>query len=108
MAQISREVILHCPRCGEVMIYEQEQDFWRCPRCCGEWWEDESKVRFIESEKREKEDKEKLRWQLRWSLAKGYTEVLPLGGAIGYKGRGNKSGRKRKKPVKKRRPWEII
>jgi len=29
--------ILHCPNCGEVMVYE-DMGFWKCPRCGSEFW----------------------------------------------------------------------
>lgn len=37
MEALTNEEILHCPRCGEVML-RQEPGFWKCPRCDGEWW----------------------------------------------------------------------
>lgn len=30
--------IIKCPRCGEVMIYKKDFEYWKCPRCDGEFW----------------------------------------------------------------------
>jgi ribosomal protein L37AE/L43A len=98
---LAAEVILHCPRCGEVMIHEKKQGFWKCPRCGGEFWDDESKLAMLEQKEAEKVVAVELRKQLLWSLGKGYTEVLPPV-AVWVPGKGSrKSGRKRKKPVKR-------
>ena len=31
------EEILKCPKCGEIMLYEKEPGFWKCPICAGEF-----------------------------------------------------------------------
>ena len=49
------EKILFCPRCGEAMI-KQSQDFWKCPKCGGEWWPDEDKLAYLEEERRAHND----------------------------------------------------
>lgn len=95
MARLSRDVILQCPRCQEVMI--REPGFWRCPRCGGEFWDDESRLREMESQEMERQMQEALRLQARWCLGRGYTEVLPLVPIIDPRSRGNRSSRKKKK-----------
>ncbi|RJQ25536.1 MAG: hypothetical protein C4589_11090 [Peptococcaceae bacterium] len=98
---ILAEKILHCPRCGEIMIYEK-QGFWCCPRCDGEFWDDESKLLLLKSEERTRAQEEQLQKQMRWAVGGRYTEVLPLIPVRDYRSSGSRlSRRKRKKPVKR-------
>lgn len=83
---------LTCPDCGAEMQYDKKFNFWKCPDCRGEWWPEEPD---------EEEDCSPV-------LVSRYGgEVLPTV-PIPKKKHGNrKSGRKRKKPVKKWKPrWE--
>lgn len=97
---LGKDVILHCPRCQEVMI--REPGFWRCPRCGGEFWDDESRLREMESQEMERQMQEALRLQARWCLGQKYTEVLPAGPTDPRKrGSHSSSRRKKKKPVPK-------
>lgn len=91
------EEILHCPRCGEVLVREP-QDFWKCPQCGGEWWDDSSKLAEMKAEERSRVLASELRQQMLWSLSKQYTPVLPPVVIIDPNKRsGSRSGRKRKK-----------
>jgi|GEM_PF-3026931 len=95
----NREGTLYCPRCGEKMVYDP-MDFWKCPRCGGEFWDDEEKLAEVQAQELAFAARGELREQLKWSLGKRYTEVLPLEPVIDWRSRGSrKSGRKRKKPV---------
>lgn len=85
----NREII-KCPRCDEVMIYDQENEFWKCPACLGEFW---PKVEFNQAE---------LPPVLVDKMVKQvYQEEIRTGYVPGTKKKGgSKSGRKRKKPKK--------
>lgn len=97
MAKVSKEEILHCPRCNEVMIHDRT-GFWKCPKCGGEWWDDESKLAIIKEQESAFMSEERLRLQIRWSLSKKFTEVPPLIPVIDPRSRGSRSS-KRKKPL---------
>lgn len=99
MARVTKEEILHCPRCNEVMIHDRG-GFWKCPKCGGEFWDDESKLAIIRERESALESDERLRAQLRWSLSKRFTEVPPLVPVIDPRSRGSRSS-KRKKPLPK-------
>lgn len=93
------EKILFCPRCGEAMI-KQSQDFWKCPKCGGEWWPDEDKLAYLKEERRAREYDEQMWLVGRMGLCRaGYKPVLPYGYVKGTKkgGGSSSSGRKRKK-----------
>lgn len=92
------EKILFCPRCGEAMI-KQSQDFWKCPKCGGEWWPDEDKLACLEEERRAREYDERMRLISYVTLCRAsFKPVLPPGPVPGYKkGGGKATGRKRKK-----------
>ena len=87
---------LRCPRCGEVM--QSKDGYWKCPRCGGEWWPDEAKLACLEEEERARAMEAEIRHQLRWSIGKAFTVVMPLTPCFIIKGSSNKSGRARKKP----------
>ena len=92
------EKILFCPRCGEAMI-RQSQDFWRCPKCGGEWWPDEDRLAYLDEERRAREFDERIRAVSWGALCRAsYKPVRPYGYVKGAKkGGGNKaSGRRRK------------
>lgn len=96
--------ILHCPRCSETMIFDKALDFWKCPRCDGEWWEDTSKLQHLEREARYKKMEFDLREQLRWTIGAEPTMVLPLVPIVDKSARGSRSsGKSRKKPPSRRR-----
>lgn len=92
--------IIKCPICNEVTIKDPvDGDHWKCPKCGTEIWPDISKLSLIKAEAAAKMAREKLREQLRWSISKRYTEVLPPVPVINPGSRGSRSsGRKRKKP----------
>jgi hypothetical protein len=75
--------------------------FWRCPRCGGEFWDDESKLAIIQERQSVIVAEETLRHQIRWSLSKRCTEVPPLVPVIDPKARGGRSTSKRKKKMVK-------
>jgi uncharacterized Zn finger protein (UPF0148 family) len=95
MARMSTGLILHCPRCGEVMI--RDNGFYRCPKCNGEFWDDESKLAIIREQESVRYSEEYMRLHIRWSLSKRCTEVPPLVPVIDPKARGSRSSVKRKK-----------
>lgn len=99
-AVASKVEILHCPRCNEVMIRDR-MGFWRCPRCGGEWWDDESRLAVIRERESALVSEDRLRHQIRWSLSKRFTDVPPLVVVIDPKARGSRSTSKRKKPLPK-------
>jgi uncharacterized C2H2 Zn-finger protein len=99
-AKVSNGIILHCPRCSEVMIRD-DMGFFKCPRCGGEFWDDESKLAIIRERESVIVAEETLRNQIRWSLAKRYTDVPPLVPVIDPKARSSRSSSKRKKPLPK-------
>jgi len=94
---------LKCSRCSEEMQYHEKEEFWKCPSCGGEFWDDQEKLKEYLSEQRNREASEQLRKQLLNSIGKRYTEVMPTGYVPCKKKSSSKSGRKRKKPLKKRR-----
>lgn len=100
LAKVSKVEILHCPRCSEVMIHDK-RGFWRCPKCGGEWWDDESRLAVIRERESALMSEEHLRHQIRWSLSKRFTDVPPLVVVIDPKARGSRSSVKRKKPLPK-------
>ncbi len=101
-----RRVVLHCPRCGEVLIRDP-RGFWRCPRCGGEWWDDESRLAMLEERVREAACAETMRHFTLWSLNKPPLPILPPV-AIRVPGKGSRSGRKRRKVrTPKLQSWEI-
>lgn len=77
------EEILHCPRCGEVMLH-QELDFWTCPRCGGEFWPPD-----------EPEENDRAQIRACWEE----DVKIPLI----KKRRGNRSGKRRG-----RKPWKPL
>lgn len=86
MRNIEGELL--CPTCGEPMRRDRKFNFWKCPNCKGEWWpEDEPDGNCSPA------------------LVSRYGgEILPIV-PIPKKRRGNrKSGRRRRKPVKKWKP----
>lgn len=94
--------ILWCPKCGEAMI-QKNQDYWKCPKCEGEWWPDENKLAYLEEERRAREHEEQMRMVSRYALCSAsYKPVMPYGYVPGTgKGSGSKSaGRRKKKPQK--------
>lgn len=39
MANTTGEVIITCPFCGEIMLYQgSDMHFWKCPACDAEVW----------------------------------------------------------------------
>lgn len=103
MVQISwetlRQVVLHCPRCGEVLIREP-QGYWRCPRCGGEWWDDESRLAIIEEQAREAACADEMRRFTLWSLSKPPLPVLPPV-AVWVPGKSSRSCKRKRKRVYK-------
>lgn len=96
--KLTKEEILHCPRCGEVMLQDCRGFCWQCPKCSGEWWDDESKLRLLRSQAAARAAEETLCRQLRWSLSKRCDIVMPLVPVIDPRSRGSRSSR-RKKPL---------
>ena len=94
-------MLIKCPRCEIEMEYDQEKKFWWCCECKGEWWENEEYIKECESVKRNKEAREQIEQQLRWSIGKRYTEVQPTGYVPTKKKSSSKSGKKRKKKPKR-------
>jgi hypothetical protein len=85
---------LLCPVCSK-QLELQEHDYYKCPDGHGEWWPFEPDDQDDEPQVKGVVDRHiSLAWQ--GQLRKG-------------KRRGSKrSGRKRRKPHPKRRPWELI
>lgn len=75
----------YCLDCGAPMKYNKKMNFWRCPVCRGEWWPEE----------------EKQEWQPPALVSRYGGEVLPPVAIPKKKGGSRKSGRKRKKQVKR-------
>jgi len=85
--------------------------FWKCPRCGGEFWDDESKLAIIRERESVIMSEDRLRHQIRWSLSKRYTDVPPLVMVINPGSRSSKSSSKRKKALPKPLAvdrWQII
>jgi len=97
-----------CLRCGEALVYESK-GFWKCPRCGGEWWDDENKLADLSREDKEKALAANLRMQVLWSIGKRFTPVLPAGRPDLSKGSSRSAKRKRKKPkiVLPQAQWQI-
>jgi uncharacterized Zn finger protein (UPF0148 family) len=99
---VDKQEILHCPRCGEVMIHDQKMGFWKCPNCGGEWWDDESKLALIREEEADRARFSDERQRILWSLSRCYNNPLPPIPIRDYRSSGSRSsGRKRKKPLPK-------
>lgn len=101
MGVIDRTKVLHCPRCAEVMIYDKKMDFWQCPLCDGQFWEDSDKLTALEREKKVWESEEELQKRLRWSLSMQaslsyHPEPLPAGPPAPSAGGRGKSGKRKK------------
>lgn len=99
---ISREKILHCPDCGEVMLYDKANEFWHCPKCGGEWWRNQSKLQQVIEEQVRLAAYPEERRRILWSLNKGPGEILPPRGGPKKYGTSNSARRKKKKPFT---PW---
>jgi Zn-finger nucleic acid-binding protein len=82
-------------------MIRDDMGFWKCPRCGGEFWDDESKLAIIRERESVIITEERLRSQIRWSLSKRYTDVPPLVVVIDPSSRGSRSSSKRKKPLPK-------
>lgn len=95
------EEIFRCPICGEVFIRDP-QGFWKCPRCGAELWPDESKLAYLEQERRSQEYEEKLIFISKHTLCRAsFKPVLPPVCVVDWKKSGSRSsGRRRKKPSK--------
>lgn len=104
MNKLTTEEILHCPVCKEVMLYNKEDDYWRCPNGCGEFLPDSAKAAReaeLASRERARVAEVELRKQILWSLGRAPTIVLPPGPP--KPGGRSRSGKRRKRaPVRKR------
>jgi len=86
--------ILKCPKCGEVMLFDKDYGFWKCPRCDGEFWP--------QAEVKQADLPPALVDRM---IHQVYVDDLRVG-FFGIKKRsGSKSGRKRKKKPFKPLPW---
>lgn len=90
MAKRNTQEIIKCPRCGEVMVFNTQFEFWKCPACDGEFWPD---VELNQAD---------MSPRLVDKMVKDvYQEEIRVGYVPGTKKKGGaKSGRKRKKPKK--------
>ena len=83
-------------------VYDRKNDFYKCPRCGAEIWIDQEKLQMIYTQKKTEELTSRLNEQVRWAVGGRFTEVNPLVLVTNRKKRsGSKSGRRRKKPVKR-------
>lgn len=99
---ISEKKEIPCPFCGE--ITKKQDCFWKCPKCGGECWPDESKLAIVKAEIDAKAAIQALRERVRWSIGSGPAEVIPLVPIIDSSARGSRSsGRSRKK-----KPWKPL
>lgn len=88
---------MKCPHCNDDMFYRDDQNYYVCPKCLGEWWP-------IEKERGEYQTTAKKDSMFYFGLAEQTNDinskpVLPPG-VPSFKG-GSKNGKCRKKSKKK-------
>jgi len=101
---------INCSICETPMKYSKKEECWRCPTCKAWFYVDERRVAELLSEQKAKEAEEEFNQKLRWSLSrlKLYPKPQPGGGGKGKVKGGSKSGKKRKKPLKRLKPYEFL
>ena len=98
---------VECPLCkGVYMKYNKKYQFWSCPECHAEVWPDVDNIKKnqeqLEENRRIQEYRDFCKWAVGSVLHKEILSLVPV--AII---KSSKSGKKRKKPLKKLKPWEV-
>lgn len=103
---------LLCPLCWKrdkktvIMDYDEQHAFWRCPSCNTEVWPDDLKLKELQQQIKSKKLEQQMKEASKRSL---YPDPLPLVPIINPKKRSsNKAGKKRTKPIKKKKFYELI
>lgn len=91
--------VLRCPRCNTEMVYDEQREFWRCPNCGGEFWEDVDKLDLI----REQEQARVVPGTF-YFLPHATTPVLPPV-AVVVPGKGSRKAGRKWKSGKQYKPW---
>jgi phage terminase large subunit GpA-like protein len=80
------------------MVYDERREFWRCPNCGGEWWEDVDKLDLQEHEQA------RVVPGTFYFLPHATTTVLPpVAGAL--KGKGSRKAGRKWKSSRRYKPW---
>lgn len=85
--------VRRCIECNQPLVKNKEGT-WSCPSNCGTWSPNTDKIQ------------EQMKFMVKYIGSSLHKDPLPAGGASPGRS-SSKSGRKRKKPLKKVKSWEL-